>query len=184
MSFDAEAPLPGAPDPWTSSSMPQPRSGPPYAMTEMISAEPALAERVVRRLAADPAVHELAADLRATAEVCGPIVLTGCGTSEHAAMVGAALLDDALRAAGTADARVAAVQAFELVGRAAASGASPWRPVPWRVWHLSRSRRALGRHRGPSDASPSEARGSGLDRRARLMPPRRGAFRPVAAPLS
>jgi len=52
MSFDAAAPLPGAPDPWAGSEMPPLRGGPPYLMTEMIAAEPAVAERVVRRLAA------------------------------------------------------------------------------------------------------------------------------------
>ncbi|HET9540279.1 MAG TPA: hypothetical protein VFQ46_06740, partial [Candidatus Limnocylindria bacterium] len=103
MPFDADAPLPGAPDPWASSTMPEVRASPPYAMTEMIAAEPALAERLVRRLADDPAVRAVADDIRATAEAGGPIVLTGCGTSEHAAMVGTALLDDALRAAGLAD---------------------------------------------------------------------------------
>jgi fructoselysine-6-P-deglycase FrlB-like protein len=122
MSFDAEAPLPGAPEPWTSSSMPAARSGPPYAMTEMIAAEPALAERLVRRLADDPALRALADEVRATADAGGPIILTGCGTSEHAAMVGAALLDDALRSAGVADSRVASVQAFERMGRPPARG--------------------------------------------------------------
>ena len=122
MPFDADAPLPGAPDPWASSTMPEVRAGPPYAMTEMIAAEPALAERLVRRLADDPAVRALADDIRATADAGAPIILTGCGTSEHAAMVGAALLDDALRAASVADPRVASVQAFELMGRPPADG--------------------------------------------------------------
>lgn len=122
MPFDAEAPLPGAPDPWASSTMPQERGGPPYTMTEMIAAEPALAERLVRRLADDVAVRALADDIWAMAGAGGPIVLTGCGTSEHAAMVGAAMLDDALRAAGVTDPRVASVQAFELMGRPLASG--------------------------------------------------------------
>ena len=122
MSFDADAPLPGAPDPWTSSSMPAQRHGPPYAMTEMIAAEPALAERLVHRLAADPAVRDLVHDLRSNADAGGPITLTGCGTSEHAAMVGVALLDDALRAAGVAAPRVASAQAFELMGRPPAGG--------------------------------------------------------------
>ena len=122
MSFDADAPLPGAPDPWASSTMPALRAGPPYAMTEMISAEPALAERLVRTLAADPAVWALAEDLRDAASANEPIVLTGCGTSEHAAMVGAALLDDALRVAGRPDPRVGSLQAFELLGRAPAGG--------------------------------------------------------------
>jgi glutamine---fructose-6-phosphate transaminase (isomerizing) len=122
MPFDADAPLPGAPDPWAPSTMPEVRAGPPFAMTEMIAAEPALAERLVRRLADDPAVRAVADDIRATAEVGGPIVLTGCGTSEHAAMVGATLLHAALRAAGAADPRVASVQAFELMGRPPAGG--------------------------------------------------------------
>jgi len=122
MSFDAAAPLPGAPDPWTSSTMPQVRSDPPYAMTEMIAAEPALAERLVRRLADDPAVRALGGEIRQTADAGEPIILTGCGTSEHAAMVGVALLDDALRVAGVADPRVSSVQAFELMGRPPADG--------------------------------------------------------------
>ena len=104
MSFNPETPLAGAPDPWAPSTMPAWREGPPYAMTEMIAAEPALAERLVRRLADDPVVRDVAAKVRSTAEAGGPITLTGCGTSEHAAMVGAALLDDALRSAGVADA--------------------------------------------------------------------------------
>ena len=115
MSFNAEAPLPGAPDPWASSTMPEWRDGPPYAMTEMIAAEPALAERLVRRLADDTAVRDLATDMQATVKVNGAIILTGCGTSEHAAMVGIALLEDALRAGGVEDPRVASVQAFELL---------------------------------------------------------------------
>jgi hypothetical protein len=41
--FDPQAPLPGAPDPWAGSEMPALRDGPPYAMTEMIAAAPALA---------------------------------------------------------------------------------------------------------------------------------------------
>jgi glutamine---fructose-6-phosphate transaminase (isomerizing) len=117
MPFDPNAPLPGAPQPWAASSMPALRDGPPYAMTEMIAAEPALAERLARQLAGDPAVRGLVGDIRVTAAANGPIVLTGCGTSEHAAMVGVALLDDALRASGVADPRVAAAQAFELVAR-------------------------------------------------------------------
>jgi glucosamine--fructose-6-phosphate aminotransferase (isomerizing) len=122
MPFDPEAPLPGAPDPWAGSSMPALRDGPPYAMTEMIAAEPALAERLARRLGADQAVARLAADLHAAAEGGEPIITTGCGTSEHAAMVVAALLADALRNAGVRDPRVSSVQAFELAARPPTSG--------------------------------------------------------------
>jgi fructoselysine-6-P-deglycase FrlB-like protein len=122
MPFDPEAPLPGAPDPWAASSMPAPRNGPPYAMTEMIAAEPALAERLARRLTDDGKVARLAADLRRAAEGGEPIVTTGCGTSEHAAMVVAELLGDALRTTGVAHDRVWSAQAFELAGRPPASG--------------------------------------------------------------
>ena len=41
--FDPESPLPGAPEPWEGSSMPARRDGPPWLMTEMMAAEPALA---------------------------------------------------------------------------------------------------------------------------------------------
>ena len=122
MTFDAEAPLPGAPDPWASSTMPERRPGPPYAMTDMIAAEPALAERLAARLGGDPVVQRLAAALVDAANHTAPIFTTGCGTSEHAAMVIAGLLDDALRSAGVSDPRVASAQAFELAGRPPASG--------------------------------------------------------------
>ena len=94
--FDLEAPLRGAPDPWAGSEMPARRDGAPYAMTEMIAAEPALAERLVRRLRADPVLGEVAAAIRDAAVAGRPIITTGCGTSEHAAMIAAALLTDAL----------------------------------------------------------------------------------------
>lgn len=122
MPFDPLAPLPDAPDPWEASSMPALRDGPPYAMTEMIAAEPALAERIARRLGDDPAVSRLAADLRAAVEAGEPIITTGCGTSEHAAMVVAGLLADALRSSGADHARVASAQAFELAGQPPTSG--------------------------------------------------------------
>jgi fructoselysine-6-P-deglycase FrlB-like protein len=76
--------------------MPAMRDGPPYAMTEMIAAEPAFAERLVRRLNDDPALGHLTVALEAAATEGRQIVTTGCGTSEHAAMVAAALLTAAL----------------------------------------------------------------------------------------
>ena len=91
-------------------------------MTEMIAAEPALAERLAVRLGADPAVQRLAAEVMDAARSGAPIVTTGCGTSEHAAIVIAGLLDDALRSAGISDPRAASAQAFELAGRPPASG--------------------------------------------------------------
>ena len=122
MGFDPAAPLPGAPDPWAPSEMPSWRDGPPYAMTEMIAAEPALVERLLSRLAIDPVLAYVAEAIRSAAAAAEPIVLTGCGTSEHAAMVGAVLIDDALRAAGQADPRVTSVQALELARRPPTAG--------------------------------------------------------------
>jgi glutamine---fructose-6-phosphate transaminase (isomerizing) len=125
MTFDPETPLPGAPEPWAPSTMPVLRDGPPFAMTEMIAAEPALAERLLARVANDPVLPYVSEAIRVAAAGGQPIVLTGCGTSEHAAMVAAALIDDALRStgeAGAADPRVSVVQAFELARRAPGTG--------------------------------------------------------------
>jgi len=97
--------------------MPSRRDGPPYAMTEMIAAEPALAERLVHRLQADPSLTRLAEAIQAAAAEHRPILTTGCGTSEHAAMVAAALLTDALD--GTT---VWPMQALELARRPPAGG--------------------------------------------------------------
>ena len=94
--FDPDAPLPGAPDPWAGSEMPAMRDGPPYAMTDMIAAEPALGERLVRRLNDDPTLGHVTVALEAAAAEGRPIVTTGCGTSEHAAMIATALLTAAL----------------------------------------------------------------------------------------
>jgi glucosamine--fructose-6-phosphate aminotransferase (isomerizing) len=98
---DPTQPLPGPPDPWAETDMPSLRDGPPWHMTEMIEAEPALAERLLTRLA-DPssAAGALAEQIRATAFRRGIIVVTGCGTSEHGAQAAAEILREAMRAAG------------------------------------------------------------------------------------
>src|SRR5262245_38788168 len=64
--------------------MPELRDGPPWAMEEMILAEPGLVEPIL----ASPPAAEAAESIREG----GQVVLVGCGTSEHAAMAGAALL--------------------------------------------------------------------------------------------
>jgi fructoselysine-6-P-deglycase FrlB-like protein len=66
------------------SDMPELRDGPPWAMEEMILAEPGL----VAPIFTSPEALEAAEWIRETETV----VITGCGTSEHAAMAGAALL--------------------------------------------------------------------------------------------
>ena len=78
----------------------------------MIAAESALAERLVRRLAADETLGQLADAVRTAVAEGHAIMTTGCGTSEHAAMAIAALLGEAL------DPReVRSVQALESLRR-------------------------------------------------------------------
>jgi fructoselysine-6-P-deglycase FrlB-like protein len=61
-------------------------------MEEMIDAEPALAEPVLTL----PVAAELAERMAGAAAAGEPVLVVGCGTSEHAAMAGAALLQEAL----------------------------------------------------------------------------------------
>ena len=99
--FDVNAPLPGPPQPWASTDMPSRRDGPPYHMTDMIRAEPALAHRLLAKLGRpDSPAATLAAAVRATATAGRPILVVGCGTSEHGALATAEILRDAARAAG------------------------------------------------------------------------------------
>ncbi len=81
--------------------MPSLRSGPPYHMTEMIAAEPALARRILSRLA-DPSgpAARLAEAIQSAADAGRPISLVGCGTSEHGALGAVEILRDAMRRAG------------------------------------------------------------------------------------
>jgi fructoselysine-6-P-deglycase FrlB-like protein len=72
------------------SEMPELRPGPPWAMEEMILAEPGL----VAPILTSPEALEAGEWIRETETV----VVTGCGTSEHAAMAGAALLGNGARA--------------------------------------------------------------------------------------
>jgi glutamine---fructose-6-phosphate transaminase (isomerizing) len=100
--------------------MPTFRARPPYLMTEMIAAEPALAERLVHRLTSDAVVDELATAVHAAIAAGRPVLTTGCGTSEHAAMGVAALLNEAL---GVATGReVRSVPPLELLRRPPADG--------------------------------------------------------------
>jgi fructoselysine-6-P-deglycase FrlB-like protein len=110
--FDQDAPLPGPPDPWASTSQPTWRDGPPYHMTDMIAAEPAIAERLIARLA-DPAgaAAELAREVAGAVRAGNPVVVTGCGTSDHAAQAVAVILRSELHSGGHL---VRSHQAFEL----------------------------------------------------------------------
>jgi fructoselysine-6-P-deglycase FrlB-like protein len=115
--FDPRAPLAPAPDPWAELPTPSLRSGPPFHMTEMIEAEPFVAERLLDRLT-DPeeGAGRLAGAIGGAASSGAPIVVTGCGTSEHAAMGAVEILRDAIRGAGlpAGPATILSAQAFEL----------------------------------------------------------------------
>ena len=113
-SFDPSAPLAGAGDPWHSAPTPSWRAGPPYHMTDMIAAEPAVAKRTVERLAGTGPAADLAAAIRAALTAGEPVIVTGCGTSEHGAMAAVEILREAAVAAGLEGARVTSEQAFEL----------------------------------------------------------------------
>ncbi len=114
--FDPEATLPAPPAPWAPMPMPSLRSGPPYHMTDMIAAEPALARRLLARLAGRDAVAGLASAIRDAVEAREPVVVTGCGTSEHAAFGFVDIVRFSLRAAGlpAGPTAVVAAQALEL----------------------------------------------------------------------
>ncbi len=114
--FDPERPLPGPPEPWHWAERPVDRGAPPWFMTEMIEAEPAFAERLVRRLTeigAGGGVTRLAAALRQAAGAGLPVTVVGCGTSEHGALGFAEILRDAWGRAGLPGHGPVAVQAFE-----------------------------------------------------------------------
>jgi glutamine---fructose-6-phosphate transaminase (isomerizing) len=82
---------------WYGPSYPELREGPPWVMEEMIQAEAGLADPI----AAAAGAAAIAAAVTRAASAGEPIVVTGCGTSEHGAMAVAALLGEALRATGS-----------------------------------------------------------------------------------
>jgi fructoselysine-6-P-deglycase FrlB-like protein len=115
--FDPTRPLDSAPEPWASTSQPSPRTGPPYHLTDMIAAEPDLAVRILERLAdAQGPAGRLAGEIGQAASNGSAIVVTGCGTSEHAAQGVVDILRDALRGAGlpAGPGTILAAQALEL----------------------------------------------------------------------
>jgi fructoselysine-6-P-deglycase FrlB-like protein len=113
--FDPNARLPGPPDPWASTDTPARRSGPPYHMTDMIAAEPAVARRILANQAGpDSQAAALATAIATAARAGRAVIVTGCGTSEHAALGTVDILREAARAAGLPGPGAIAAQAFEL----------------------------------------------------------------------
>jgi len=82
---------------WHGEGYPELRDGPPWVMEEMIEAEAGLAEPIAAAAGADA----IAAAVTRAANAGEPIVVTGCGTSEHGCMAVAALLGEALRTTGS-----------------------------------------------------------------------------------
>lgn len=79
---------------WHTDAFPELRPGPPWAMQEMMSAEP---ELVATLLSQPPAAVAAAAEMIARAVADGrPVTVCGCGTSEHAAHGIADLIASAL----------------------------------------------------------------------------------------
>jgi glutamine---fructose-6-phosphate transaminase (isomerizing) len=82
---------------WHTPGQPELREGPPWLMQEMIEAQPGLAGPIAGATGA----AGIAQAVTAAAQWGEPIVVIGCGTSEHGALAVTALLDEALRAGGS-----------------------------------------------------------------------------------
>jgi glutamine---fructose-6-phosphate transaminase (isomerizing) len=78
---------------WYGAGFPELRPGPPWVMQEMIAAEPALIEQLLRE--PPEAAEAIAGTIASALERCQPVVVCGCGTSEHAAQAIAVLLSGA-----------------------------------------------------------------------------------------
>ena len=96
---------------WLTDDFPELRDAPPWVMEEMIFAQPRLPAPI---LGADrPEVTRLRDAVAAAAAAGDPVVVTGCGTSEHAAIAVAELLRASLRRAGLTTAQAEARQALD-----------------------------------------------------------------------
>jgi fructoselysine-6-P-deglycase FrlB-like protein len=78
---------------WHTAAFPELREGPPWVMDEMVKAQVGLPEA----LAGAPGAAEIAVAVQSAARTGAPIVVTGCGTSEHGALAVAELISHALR---------------------------------------------------------------------------------------
>jgi fructoselysine-6-P-deglycase FrlB-like protein len=78
---------------WLTDEYPELREGPPWVMEEMILAEQALPEPILHGAAG--AAEAIRGAVEAAVAAGEPVVVTGCGTSEHGAMAVAQMLADA-----------------------------------------------------------------------------------------
>ena len=79
---------------WHTGAFPELRPGPPWVMQEMIAAQPALVEALLD--SPPPGTSAAAEAIAAALEHNHPVIVCGCGTSEHAAHGIAALLSAAV----------------------------------------------------------------------------------------
>src|ERR671934_14476 len=79
---------------WLTDEYPELRDGPPWVMEEMILAERDLPAAILEGAGQETA--QVAGAIRDAVELSAPIVVTGCGTSEHGAMAVAELIADAM----------------------------------------------------------------------------------------
>jgi glutamine---fructose-6-phosphate transaminase (isomerizing) len=119
------------------SSEPELRPGPPWVMEEMIWAQADLPARI----AASDDAGRLAARLGAIRGDGGPVLFTGCGTSEHGARAARAIVGEA-----RPDATLAARDAFE------ARLAPPSRGLVVAISHEAGTAATVAAARGASDA--------------------------------
>ena len=109
---------PARPTRGTRRRTPSRRAGPPYHMTDMIAAEPRVAApdpRAPRAIRGGPAAALAGGRSGRRSSAGDPVVVTGCGTSEHAALGVVEILREAAGAAGLPSAaRSRPAQAFEL----------------------------------------------------------------------
>ena len=144
---------------WHTPSHPELRDGPPWVMEEMIKAQPGLAAPI----AAAAGAEAIAAADHAGGEAGDPIVVVGCGTSEHGALAVAALLDEALRAAGSGARRVPP------------GARRRTRPARGRRLHRHLARRHDARDDPRARRGARDRGGHGDDRRARRLAASRSA---------
>ena len=112
-------------------------------MTEMIEAEPALAVRILDAAGdADGSAARLAEAIRAQPQRGHPILVAGCGTSEHGALATVEILREALRTRAAVAARARPVRPSRpgvrgarsragAVAMAASSSGSATRAATW-----------------------------------------------------
>src|SRR5438128_433119 len=88
------------------------RDSPPWAMQEMIEAEPELVRSILTDPASAPVIERVAALIREAGDR-PEVAIVGCGSSDHAAMAIAELIAEAVWDMGLDGSAVRSRQAFE-----------------------------------------------------------------------